>query len=100
MYSNLSALSLDSVGQSHESLDSGVVTTGNAKVDSLNRVKCHNGVNGEASVNGVDKVNGVENGKTPEIVPTADTDLILNKKQKGTIDIWWLYDDGGKLFDV
>jgi len=28
----------------------------------------------------------------------VDANLYFNKKQKGTIDVWWLFDDGGTSY--
>ena len=35
-------------------------------------------------------------GKTLErSVSQIDSNVLFSKKQKGTIDVWWLFDDGG-----
>lgn len=61
----------------------------NVKVDGTDKVKGQGMTNGEAVANGSMKESTLDN------EPGVEVDLIFNKKQKGTIDIWWLYDDGG-----
>ena len=33
-------------------------------------------------------------------ISKIDTNVHFAKKQKGTIDVWWLFDDGGRVFSV
>lgn len=53
----------------------------------LNKQKKHMKVEVEKSSNGPQKIN-------TEVIKSMNK--FRNRKEKGTIDVWWLFDDGGK----